>query len=133
VEREEDEINQWSKRLKSLQEKGRHLDAQIQECRSAIMDAPTDDAVAHDVSLYYGTSERKLHPYPAVRRSVAGGGGFIRPPPIRSSKRIGGANRGKRLLYEQRFPEYGPPPERRRDALRWKIRQQLEYSDPRYR
>jgi hypothetical protein len=120
------------KRLKTLQTKGRDLDAQIQECRSAIMDPPPN-AQAEDVSLYYGTSERKLHPYPAVQKSVAGGGGFIRPPPIRASKRVGGSNKGKRLLYEQRFPDYVPPPERRRDELRWKIRQQLAYSDPKYR
>jgi hypothetical protein len=126
----DDEISEWSKRLKILHAKGQSLDTQIKECRSAIMDDPGD--AVQDVSLYSGTSERKLHPYPAVQRSVAGGGGFIRPPPVRSSKRATGPSKGKRLLYEQRFPDYVPPPERRRDELRWKIRQQLAYSDPKY-
>jgi hypothetical protein len=98
------------------------------------MDPPTDKHGYQDVSLYYGTSERQLHPYPAVRKTVAGKGGFIRPPPIRASRKTGGqdAKKGKRLLYEERFPDYVPPPEKRRDDLRWKIRQQLAYSDPKY-
>jgi hypothetical protein len=124
-----DEIGEWSKRLRSVENKAHNLDSQIQECKAAILENQYTD-----VPLYYGSAERGLDPYPAVHRKISGGGGFIRPPSVRASRRPTGKNahNGKRLLYEQRFPDYVPPPERRRDALRWKIRQQIEYSDPRY-
>jgi hypothetical protein len=133
-ENESDEVSQWANRLRAIQAKGKKLDSQMRECQSALTDSPRDDHPYQDVSLYYGTSERQLHPYPVVPKSVAGAGGFIRPPPIRASRKAAGGDsrRGKRLLYEERFPDYVPPPERRRDDLRWKIRQQLAYSDPKY-
>jgi hypothetical protein len=129
-----DEITQWSKKLKSIENKAQNLDSQIRQCKSAIIDSAAGETQYTDVSLYYGNAECGLDPYPAVKRKISGGGGFIRPPPVRTSRRQVGKNAhtGKRLLYEQRFPDYVPPPERRRDALRWRIRQQIEYSDPRY-
>ncbi|OHT01328.1 hypothetical protein TRFO_07550 [Tritrichomonas foetus] len=123
---EDEEIINWSKKIKSIQNKGQNLDDQMQQCRSAIIDPPTDVA---DVPIYFGTSERKLDPYPTVKKKMTGG--FIRPPPVRSSRKAGGP-KGRRLLYEERVPDYVPPPERRRDALRWQIRQKLIYSDPKY-
>jgi hypothetical protein len=130
----EDEISQWTRKLRSIENKAQNLDSQILECKSAIIDPAAGEDQCTDVSLYYGSAERGLDPYPAVHRKVSGGGGFIRPPSVRASRRPVGKNahKGKRLLYEQRFPDYVPPPERRRDSLRWKIRQQIEYSDPRY-
>lgn len=130
---DDDEITNWSKRIRDIQKRAKGLDSQIQECRSAIMDPPTDD-IEVDIPLYYGTAERKLDPYPTVKKKQSGGGGFIRPPPVRASRKPAGPNKakGRRLLYEERFPPYVPGPEKRRDALRWQIRQKLEYSDPRY-
>jgi hypothetical protein len=134
AEDDKDEVGEWSRRLKTIQAKTRGLDSQIQECRSAIIGPSADEPSYKDVPLYYGTSERGLDPYPAVSRRVSGGGGFIRPPPARAGRKPAGQRlrKGRRLLYEERFPDYVPPPERRRDELRWRIRQQLEYSDPRY-
>ena len=123
---EDEEINNWSKRLKSIQSKALNLDTQIAECRKAIVDDQVEDE--KDIPLYFGTSERKLDPYPTVKKKMSGG--FIRPPPVRSSRKTG--PKGRRLLYEERNPEYVPPPERRRDELRWQIRQKLIYSDPKY-
>ena len=123
---EDDEILNWSRRLKAIQAKAQTLDTQIQECRSAIIDPPTEEA---NVPLHFGNSDRKQDPYPTVKRKMTGG--FIRPPPVRQSRKAGGP-KGRRLLYEERVPEYIPPPERRRDALRWQIRQKLIYSDPKY-
>ena len=130
---DDEEINGWLKRLKQIDNRARKLDEKIQECRSAIIDPPTDD-ITSDVPLYYGKAERKRDPYPTVKKSFAGGGGFIRPPPIRASRRPAGPGKakGRRLLYEERFPDYVPGPEQRRDALRWKLRQKLAYSDPKY-
>ena len=132
-EDDDEEISGWLKRIKQIDNRARKLDEKIQECRSAIIDPPTDD-IADDVPLYYGKAERKPDPYPTVKKSFAGGGGFIRPPPIRASRRPAGPNKakGRRLLYEERFPDYVPGPEKRRDALRWKLRQKLAYSDPKY-
>lgn len=123
---DDEEITNWSRRLKSIQSKAQNLDTQISECRKAIVDDQIDDE--KDIPLYYGTSERKLDPYPTVKKKMSGG--FIRPPPVRSSRKAG--PKGRKLLYEERNPEYIPPPERRRDALRWQIRQKLIYSDPKY-
>lgn len=123
---DDEEISNWSKRLKSIQSKAQNLDNQISECRKAIVDDQVDDE--KDVPLYFGTSERKLDPYPTVKKKMSGG--FIRPPPVRSSRKTG--PKGRKLLYEERNPEYIPPPERRRDGLRWQIRQKLIYSDPKY-
>ncbi|KAH0790859.1 hypothetical protein GPJ56_005280 [Histomonas meleagridis] len=123
---DDDEITEWTKRIQRLNKKAKGLDLQIEECRSAIMDPPTEHV---DVPLYFGTSERKLDPYPSVPYRNAG---FIRPPPIRSSRK-GIKKKGRKLLYNEKFPDYVPPPERRRDALRWQIRQKLVYSDPKYR
>jgi hypothetical protein len=133
-ENAEDEISQWSNRLRSIENKAHNLNSQIQECKSAIIDPAADENQYTDVPLYYGSAERGLDPYPALNRKISGGGGFIRPLPVRASRRPAGKNpeKGKRLLYEQRFPDYVPGPEQRRDALRWRIRQQIEYSDPRY-
>ncbi|OHS94441.1 hypothetical protein TRFO_39345 [Tritrichomonas foetus] len=122
----DDEIRGWMKRVKVIENKGRELDNQMQQCRTAIIDPPADEV---DVPMYFGTSERKLDPYPTVKKKAAGG--FIRPPPIRSSRKVVN-KKGRRLLYEERNPEYIPPPERRRDELRWQIRQKLIYSDPKY-
>lgn len=130
---DDDELEGWSKRIGRIQQRGKDIDGLIQECRSTVMNPVEDETV--DVPLYWGTSERKLDPYPAVKKKVTGGGGFIRPPPVRASRRPTGSNKakGRRLLYEERFPPYVPGPEKRRDALRWQIRQKLEYSDPKYR
>ena len=123
---EDEEISNWAKKLKSIQSKAQSLDTQISECRKAIIDDEVDDE--KDIPLYYGTSEGKLDPYPTVKKKMSGG--FIRPPPVRSSRKAG--PKGRKLLYEERNPDYVPPPERRRDALRWQIRQKLIYSDPKY-
>ena len=93
--------------MKDLNRKAKNLDHQIEECRSAIMEWPMEYV---DVPLYCGTSERKLDPYPSVPNR---NGGFIRQPPIRSSRRSNSKKRRK-LLYSERFPDYVPPPERRR-------------------
>lgn len=124
---EDEEINNWSKRIRTIQSKAQDLDSQIIECRKAIVDDDVGDE--KDVPLYFGTSERKLDPYPTVKKKMSGG--FIRPPPVRTSRKTTGP-KGRRLLYEERNPEYIPPPERRRDELRWQIRQKLIYSDPKY-
>jgi hypothetical protein len=132
VEDEDDEeIAGWKRRLRSIQKKAHDLDVQIQGCRQAVLKA---DNEVKDVPLYFGTSERKRDPYPAVKSKVSGSGGFIRPPPIRASRRPAGPLKGKgrRLLYEERFPDYVPGPEQRRDKERWLIRQKLAYSDPKY-
>lgn len=125
---EDEEIRDWNSRIKAIKKKANSLDVQIAECRSAILDPPEHEV---DIPMYYGTSERKLDPYPTVKRKYAGGGGFIRPPPVKANRKPTGP-KGKRLLYEERFPDYVPPPERRRDSLRWQIRQKLAYSDPKY-
>jgi hypothetical protein len=129
----DDEIHGWAQRLQAIQAKARTLDSHIQECRSVIMDPPAGGRDT-DVGLYFGTSERKLDPYPTVKRQYAGGGGFIRPPPVNASRKQPGSKKpsGKRLLYEERFPDYVPGPEKRRDDLRWEIRKKLAYSDPKY-
>lgn len=127
----DDEIQKWSQRMQSVRSKADEIERNMQECRSVIMDPPEDEPDV-DVPMYFGTSERKLDPYPTVKRKNAGG--FIRPPPVKPSKKPVGSNKkkGRRLLYEERFPDYVPPPERRRDALRWSIRQKLIYSHPDY-
>jgi hypothetical protein len=129
-----DELSQWSRRLKAVEAKARGLDSQILECRSAIINPSADEPLGKAIPLYCSTSRRGVDPYPAISRRVSGGGGFIRPPPVRASRKLVGQQpkKGQRLLYEERFPDYVPPPERRRDQLRWRIRQQLEYSDPKY-
>ncbi|EAY16686.1 hypothetical protein TVAG_066910 [Trichomonas vaginalis G3] len=130
---DDDETEKWTKRIQELRNKADQLDQSLQECRDIIMaDPPEDDGAEVDVPMYFGTSERKLDPYPAVKKELVGG--FIRPPPIKPSKRKGPPvpKKGRRLLYEERFPDYVPPPERRRDNLRWSIRQKLAYSDPAY-
>ena len=132
----DDETEEFENRIKALKLKASELDQTLRECRDVVL-SPADDEDnqgALDVPMYYGTSERKLDPYPAVKKELAGG--FIRPPPVKPSKKPVGANKkkGKRLLYEERHPEssYVPPPERRRDSLRWSIRQKLVYSHPDY-
>ncbi|EAY16023.1 hypothetical protein TVAG_277890 [Trichomonas vaginalis G3] len=130
---DDEETAQWAKRIQDLRNKADQLDQNLQECRDIIMeDPPEDDGVEVDVPMYFGTSERKLDPYPAVKKELVGG--FIRPPPVKPNKKKGpvAAKKGRRLLYEERFPDYVPPPERRRDSLRWSIRQKLAYSDPAY-
>lgn len=130
---DDDETAKWTKRMQELRNKADQLDQSLQECRDIIMqDPPEDDGEAVDVPMYFGTSERKLDPYPAVKKEYVGG--FIRPPPVKPNKRKNAPvpKKGRRLLYEERFPDYIPPPERRRDDLRWSIRQKLTYSDPAY-
>jgi hypothetical protein len=131
---QDDELASWSKRIQGIQAKAKTLDSQIQECRSVIADSPVKPHEV-DVGLYFGTAGRPLDPYPTVKKNHAGGGGFIRPPPIRASRKPAGPKKssGRRLLYEERFPDYVPGPEQRRDALRWEIRKKLAYSDPQYR
>ena len=130
----DEETDDFEQRIKALREKAASLDETLQQCRDVVLSPPDDGPDEVDVPLYAGTSERKLDPYPTVKKQYVGG--FIRPPPVKPSKRPLGAakKKGKRLLYEQRHPEssYIPPPERRRDALRWSIRQKLIYSHPDY-
>lgn len=126
----DDEIQEWSSRLNNIRQKAKDLDSQISQCREAIIHSHGEKV---DIPMYFGSSERKLDPYPAVNKQLVGG--FIRPPPVRASRQKVGTvpkGKGRRLLYEERFPDYVPPPERRRDALRWQIRQKLAYSDPKY-
>jgi hypothetical protein len=129
-----DELGQWLRRLKAVQAKVNGLESQILECRTAIIDPSADETSDKEVLLHSGTLQRRVDPYPAVGRRVSGGGGFIWPPCGRASRKPAGqrTKKRRRLLYEERFPDYVPPPERRRDQLRWRMRQQLEYSDPRY-
>ena len=111
------EISQWTAKLKILRSRGNSLSSRIQKLRSSLHS--TNDYV--DCPVSFGKTRNKYDPYPIVHRGITGG--FIRPPPIRSSRR-------RKLKIG---PEYIPPPERRRDDYRWKIRQKLIYSDPRYR
>jgi hypothetical protein len=95
----------------------------------------SDEIPRHaDVGLHAGGSGRKADPYAAQKRESAAGDGFIRAPPIRASRKPAGPKResGRRLLYEERFPDYVPGPEKRRDELRWQLRKKLAYSDPKY-
>ena len=130
----DEETDSFEQRIKALKEKAASLDETLQQCRDVVLSPPEDGPDEVDVPLYAGTSERKLDPYPTVKKQYVGG--FIRPPPVKPSKRPVGASKkkGRRLLYEERHPEssYVPPPERRRDALRWSIRQKLIYSHPDY-
>lgn len=132
AEDDDDEIAEWSHRIDSIKSRAEEFDQNMQQCRTVIMESNNQKANV-DVPMYFGTSERKLDPYPAVKKENTGG--FIRPPPVKPSKKALGLKKktkGRRLLYEERFPDYIPPPERRRDSLRWSIRQKLIYSHPDY-
>jgi len=128
---EDEELKQWQQKMSLFENKAVDLDKKLEECRSVILHPPKkcEDI---DTPLYYGSSERKLDPYPAVKSHL--NGGFIRPPPIKSKRKktVCGSNRGGRLLYEERFPDYVPPTELRRDQYRWEVRQKLIYSGPEY-
>ena len=123
----DNEISQWSQKLRSIKNKGKLLDHDILQCKLAIT-SPCEEIV--DVPIYYGpNAEYQRDPYPVV--SIRKSGGFIRPPPIKGTRKHIHPN-GHKLTYDERFPYYLPAPERRRDELRWKIRQKLIYSDPKY-
>lgn len=121
------EISELSQRLKLLKNKGKELDEDIKQCKLAITNSPNEIV---DVPIYFGpNANNQRDPYPVV--SIRKTGGFIRPPPIRGTRKHIHPN-GHKLTYEERFPYYIPVPERRQDELRWKIRQKLIYSDPKY-
>lgn len=121
------EISEWSNKLQSIKNKGRELDENIKKCKLAITYSP-DEPI--DVPIYFGpTADYKRDPYPVVWKKKSGG--FIRPPPIRGTRKHIHPN-GHKLTYKERFPDYVPAPERRRDEHRWKLRQKFIYSDPKY-
>lgn len=123
----DDEILEWSSKLKSIKKKGKKLDDHIQRYRSTTIKL-SDEII--DIPIYFGPdAERIRDPYPFIKKRKSGG--FIRPPPIRGTRKYIHPN-GHKLTYEERFPYYIPVPERRRDELRWRIRQKLVYSDPKY-
>ena len=127
----DEELKQWNQKMTLLQNKADSLDQNLQQCKSAILNPPTTQPDV-DIPLYFGTSEIKLDPYPVVKGEYDGG--YIRPPPSKNLKKktIKQNPKGRKLLYEEKFPDYVPPPDRRRDALRWSIRKKLIYSHPDY-
>jgi hypothetical protein len=129
------EISHWSERIHAIQKKAGNLDSEIRGCKSSVIHSPRGSRSGGvDVKIYFGAAVKPSDPYPAVIREYASGG-FIRPPPVRASRRKWGSAQEpkKRLLYKERFPDYVPVTDNRRDELRWEIRKKVVYSDPKYR